>query len=195
MMKAFILIVMTFPGVSCSNNSGKPAIIPQQNKIEINTDFFPVTNFIKGQIVEMGRNGINPLKITSAGKKVDSTWLKIEELNTAFIDFLTPIIDSSNLHSFFKENKFLDQTLHTYTFTYEPLTPLPDSIKLQRWDVYIDPDNNSVKRIYMEKNISGTKKLLLTWQSSQWCRIVTVAPNASGKELIEKEIEIKWSFE
>ena len=195
MMKAFILIVITFPGFSCSNNSVKPAIIPQQNKTEINKDFFPVTNFIKGQIVEMGRNGINPLKITSAGKKVDSTWLKTEELNTAFIDFLTPIIDSSNLHSFFKENKFLDQTLHTYTFTYEPLTPLPDSIKLQRWDVYIDPDNNSVKRIYMEKNISGTKKLLLTWQSSQWCRIVTVAPNASGKELIEKEIEIKWSFE
>ncbi len=195
MMKVFILIVMIILGVSCNTNSGKPAIIPKENKTAINTDFFPVTNFIKGQIVEMGHNGINPLKIISAGNKVDSAWLKIEDLNLAFAEFLSPIIDSSNLRSFFKENKFLDQTLHTYTFTYEPLTQLPDSIELQRWDVYINPDNNSVKRIYIEKNISVTKKLLLTWQSNQWCRIVTVTVNASGKELVEKEVEIKWSFE
>ena len=195
MMKVFILIIMTILAVSCNSNSGTPATLPQQNKTAINTDFFPVTNFIKGQIVEMERNGINPLKITSTGNKTDSAWLKIEDLNKEFADFLSPLIDSSNLKFFFKENKFLDQTLHTYTFTYEPLTQLPDSIKLQRWDVYINPDNNSVKRIYLEKNITATKKLLLTWQSNQWCRIIMVNVNATGKELVEKEEEIKWSFE
>lgn len=195
MMKVFILFALPLLATSCNNPSAVPVNVPQQNKTAINTEFFPVTNFIKGQILEMGRNGINPLKITSSGNKVDSAWLKIEELNVAFEDFLSPIIESSNLHSFFKENKFLDQTLHTYTFTYEPLTQLPDSIKLQRWDVYINPDNNSVKRIYMEKNITPVKKLLLTWQSNQWCRIVTVTVDASGKELIKKEEEIKWSFE
>ncbi len=195
MIKAFIFIAITLLVVSCNNPSAVPAITPEQNKSAINTDFFPVTNFIKGQIVEMSRNGINPLRITSSGNKTDSAWLKIEDLNKEFADFLSPLIDSSNLKFFFKENKFLDQTLHTYTFTYEPLTQLPDSIKLQRWDVYINPDNNSVKRIYMEKSITATKKLLLTWQSNQWCRIVTVTVNATGKELIEKEEEIKWSFE
>lgn len=190
----FISFAMSALFFACDHQATAPGGIDVKAEATLSNDFFPVTNFIQGQMVEMRETGINPLKITTTGNKVDSAWLKVEELEKAFAHFLTPTIDSVHLWNFFKENKFLDQTLNTYTFTYEPLSQLPDSLGIQRWDVYINPKNQTVKRIYIEKTV-GNKQLQLTWQTNEWCRIVTLSPDRTGNEKIEKEELIKWKFE
>ena len=176
---------------ACGSSVEEKIKIPVVQKDVLNSDFFPVTNYIKGQILEIARNSINPLKIISTGNKQDSVWLKVEELDAAFADFLTPEIDSKTLGRYFKEHKFMDQTLNTFTFTYEPLENLPDSVKLQRWDVYINPENNTVKRIYLVKKGPGNKSLQLTWQANEWCRIASF----SNQQTREKEIFIQWRFD
>ncbi|HMJ47785.1 MAG TPA: hypothetical protein VK498_10655, partial [Ferruginibacter sp.] len=151
--------------------------------------FFPVTNYFLGQVTEIRSGGINPLKIITINNHPDSIWIKTEELLPAFSAFLDPVIDTTNLMSLFKETRFLDQTLDAYTFTYEPIEALPDSIKLQHWDVYIDPSKNTVRRIYMLKK-DGDKTIHLTWQGNEWCKKVGISKEGE----IEMEEIIKWKF-
>jgi hypothetical protein len=180
---------------ACNNKAKHTGDVLDKPGEVVSQDFFPVTSFIRGQIVEIRNTGINPLKITTSANHSDSVWLKVQDLENAFADFLSPTIDSAGMWSFFKENKFLDQTLNTYTFTYEPNSILPDSLGIRRWDVYINPKTNSVKRIYIEKINSPNKQLQLTWQSNEWCKIVTFSTDKSANQVLEKEELIKWKFE
>lgn len=156
--------------------------------------FFPVTSFLKGEIYNIKKAGINPLKYTTVNNHTDSAWLKIEELDDAVKEFLEPEIDSANLISLFTEKSFLDQSINAVTFTYEASVPLPDTMKLIHWDVYIDPKASTVKRIYMVKQISKSTLLQLTWVTNQWCKIVSIATDENGVSKIEKEEKIIWDF-
>jgi len=156
--------------------------------------FFPVTDFLKGQVAEIKTKGINPIITTIKGKHLDSAWLKVENMDEAFSPFLSPVIDSSDMVGMFTEKKFLDQTINAFTFTYDPLKPLPDSFLLRRWDVYVDPESNTVRRIFMIKKTRDHKTLQLTWQTKESCRIVTIATDAKGNDYVEKEVTIKWDF-
>lgn len=193
-MKIFFVSFCLCSLLSACTIQEKKTKIPQEPGLVISNDFFPVTNYIKGQLVEMRTTGINPLRITTMGNHSDSVWLKVEEFDKAFEDFLSPTIDSNSMWRFFKESKFLDQTLDSYTFTYEPINELPDSLRIRRWDVYINPKNNSVKRIYIEKLNNVNNQLQLTWQSNEWCKIVTLSQDKSGNETLVKEELIKWKF-
>src|SRR5437762_12721098 len=83
---------------SCNNYSEKkaaPFSPPVETKEKVS--FFPVTDYIKGQIREITENNINPKKYITINGHTDSSWLKMEELPGAFSDFLHPVIDSLNL--------------------------------------------------------------------------------------------------
>jgi len=120
--------------ISCNNSSTSEAI-----KTEIKPDslqpkrksFFPVTSYIKGEIFGFKKDGINPIKHTTIKNHTDSVWLKIEEVEGAVKEFLYPEIDSLNLVSLFSEKSFLDQSVDSYTFTYDPDGTLPDTMTLK----------------------------------------------------------------
>lgn len=195
-MKFFQVILVAFVCcISCNennadnttSNSGEPVEQEKQS-------FFPVTDFIKGQLQDIRKDGINPLKFTTANGKTDSAWLKIEDFEKEIGPFLSPVIDSTNLTSLFTEKRFLDQTINAFTFTYDPVKQIPDSFAFQRWDVYVDPQKNTVSRIFLIKKIAADKKQLLTWVPGLNCKIVTVYDDGKGKSGIEKDVTIKWDF-
>ncbi len=193
-MKRFIASVFFIAAfVSCNSKTKKNEPAATAEKEE--ASFFPVTNYIKGQIAEIKNIGITPVSFMSTGKKTDSVWLKTADFDTAFKEFVLPVIDSTNLEQFFSESKFADQTVDAYTFTYSPKANLPDSILLQRWDVYISPSSNTVKRIYIVKKTTEGKELQLTWQSGKWCKTICIAKDKTGKQFVEYEQTIKWSFD
>lgn len=184
------LVVVLF---SCTN-SGDPEAVAAETKPTEKQKFFPVTSYLKGEIYNIKKSGINPLKYTSVNNHTDSVWLKVEELDAAFREFLQPEIDSLNLVTLFTEKSFLDQSLNAITLTYDPSEQLPDTMKLKHWDVYIDPDANTIKRVYMVKEISKTRSLQLTWVNNQWCKITTIVTDETGISKIEKEEKITWDF-
>ena len=51
----------------------------------------------------------------------------------------------------------MDKTVDAFTFTYEPSGPVPDSLQLQRWDVYVEPESGKVKRVFMVKKSVNIK--------------------------------------
>lgn len=157
-------------------------------------NFFPVTDYLKGELFEFHRNGITPKKYTTIKDHTDSVWLKVEEFDIIVKEFLEPVIDTVNLISLFTEKKFMDQSLDAITYSYDPIGILPDSMKLDRWDVYIDPKTAKVKRIYMVKTNAG-KTLQLTWQTGKWCKINTIINKPDGNTELEKEEKIVWAFE
>lgn len=190
-MKIFVVaFVILF---SACKHSPKTSVEKQNEPVnsEIVENFFPVTSYLKGQIAELKSDGINPLILTTNGSRVDSTWLKVDSFNIAFKEFLSPLIDTSNLKSFFKETRFLDQSIPAYTWTYSPISALPDSINLQQWDVYVNPETNKVERIFIKKTAPGNIQLQLTWVAKEYAKIVSIKDN----NIIEKDITIKWRFD
>ncbi len=186
-------ILAAFVLESCSGPSS-PEIKKEEKEAEKKQSFFPVTSYIRGQVYEIRTTGVNPLRYTTINNHTDSAWLKIEELEEAVKEFLSPVIDSTNLTNLFTEKNFLDQTIAAYTFTYEPTGKLPDTMQLKRWDVHIDAETDKVKRIYMVKEISPSKILQLTWQGGKYCKIVSIITDNKGNSSIEREEKITWDF-
>jgi hypothetical protein len=183
---AFLALVLN----SCSNNSNKTNTSTELATNKDSTDnFFPVTNFIKGEILGIKQIGITPIKKTIQNKKVDSVWLKQEELEITLAEFLNPVIDTANLKDYFKEEKFLDQTLNTYTFTYAAKPNNNFSFAFKNWDVFVDPESGKITRLYLVKQQDANTILQLTWLCNKYAKIITLKNNS-----IIKEEQIAWSF-
>jgi hypothetical protein len=178
---------------SCSDH-GKPAQQVSEKDTLEKQKFFPVTEYLEGEIYNIKQSGVNPLKYTTVNDHTDSIWVKIENLDSVVAEFLHPKIDSTNLVTLFSGKSFLDQSLGAVTFTYDPAKALPDSMKLKHWDVYVDPKTSKVRRIYMVKEPDKTKTLQLTWVNGQWCKITTIRTDANGLMKVEKEEKIIWDF-
>ena len=87
-MKLFFL---AFVILSIGCKQSKKNIVPEPVDIvkeEKPENFFPVTDYIKGQIAELKTDGINPLMLTTKGTLIDSTWLKVDSFNIVFKEFL-----------------------------------------------------------------------------------------------------------
>lgn len=159
--------------------------------------FFPVTEYLLGQIKELDSMPITPLRISIQGDKKDSAWLKRRDIRQFVTPFLHPVIDSESMQKYFSEKSFLDQTINAITLTYDPKIALPDSIKLNHWDVYINPQKNKVQRIYMvkEEEVNGqTVTTQLTWNAGKWFSIRTIKQEPKMAPQVEEEI-LKWDFD
>jgi len=158
-------------------------------------NFFPVTEYLKGQIAELKKNGVTPIDRIKIKNHTDSSWLNSDaKMQEAFGSFLSPVIDTANLKNIFTEKKFKDETLNAFTFTYDPLNEGTNNFAFRHWDVYVDPDNNKVRRIYLVKQAPGGRMLQMTWQSGKWCKIVTLKTTGDNTE-IEKEENISLTYD
>lgn len=196
MNKYYLIALLIYSLNSCSNNNTAPISISEISEHKTDS-FFPVTSFIKGQIITLDSLPITPLKITTIKGKTDSVWLPKNELAKLFQPFVSPIINETNFTTYFKEAKFNDQTLNAVTFTYEPLNTLPDSIALRHWDVYIHPETGKVIKVYIVKELKENSQRYtqqLTWQTDKTAKISTILNKQDGSsELIKEEIII-WDF-
>ncbi|MBP6432482.1 MAG: hypothetical protein KA319_12015, partial [Ferruginibacter sp.] len=178
---------------ACNNNSNKNVTSSVGADTLQNQRFFPVTTYINGQLFSIKEKGINPIKYTTIGEKKDSVFLKVESWEQEMAEFLTPLIDSTNLNTLFVEKSFKDQSLNAITITYDPVKKLPDSLSLSGWTVYINPETGNVKRIYLTKTKENFTTQL-TWNSDKNCKMVYLLTNEKGEFTIEKEVLISWDY-
>lgn len=180
---------------ACHNKEVKQ--VTPINNTEETQSVFPVTDFLLGQLNEIESLPITPLKIIVTDNKRDSIWLKKKDIRIFALPFLHPVIDSISMQNFFTEKSFMDQTINAVTLSYDPKIKLPDSIKLNHWDVYIDPQKNTVQRIYMikEESVNGESVTTqLTWKVNKWCSIRTIVQQLKTAPQVKEEI-MKWDFD
>ncbi|HSQ45156.1 MAG TPA: hypothetical protein VLM16_09180 [Ginsengibacter sp.] len=197
MQKLFTVIILAslFYLSACHTKETKQEAVINNN--EEPQFFFPVTEFILGQLREIDSLPVTPLEITTDNDIRDSVWLKRADVRTFAKPFLSPVIDSNTMQSYFVEKSFLDQTINAITLSYDPVKKLPDSIKLNHWDVYIDPQKNTVQRIYMvkEENTNGTTITThLTWKAGKSCSITTIKQQPKMAPEVKSEI-VKWDLD
>ncbi len=183
--------------ILCSCHSKEKTASSSIKTSEETQTIFPVTDFLKGQLREIDSMPVTPLKTITVNGKTDSTWLKRESIRPFAEPFLTPVIDSVSMSLYFSEKSFLDQTINAVTFSYDPRTKLPDSIKLRHWDVYIDPQKGTVQRVYLVKeNDKDSNQITtqFTWKANQWCSIRTITQKPGNAPEIKEE-RMTWDFE
>ena len=199
MKKAFYLIFFLI-AIGCNNihNDAATAITrvdaASQNKKD---SFFPVTSFIKGQLLLLDSLPITPLHTIIVNNKTDSIWIKRNELALLLKDFLSPEIKETNLTNYFKETSFNDQTIDAITFTYDPLPTLPDSFSLRHWDIYIVPESGKISKIYLVKQAKEREGIItrqLTWKTNKWASITTLINKPDGITTILKAEKFTWNF-
>jgi hypothetical protein len=159
--------------------------------------FFPVTSFLKGQMLQLDSLQLTPLQITTQEGKVDSNWVKKENTHALLQDFISTEINDSNLLPYFTASKFNDQSTDAITFTYNPKKTLPDSIRIRHWDVYITPQTGQVRKVYMVKQLKLNDSLItqqLTWETDKSAKITTILNHPDGKSVILKDEKIIWKF-
>ncbi|MEO7801056.1 MAG: hypothetical protein ABIR81_03610 [Ginsengibacter sp.] len=193
MQKTIFLLLALSVIFSCSDKESASKSV----FVDTSRSFFPVTEYILGQIHELYSTPVTPLKITTYKGNTDSIWMKPEQTKTFVQNFITPVIDSAKLHNMFKEKSFLDQSINAFTLTYDPIKKLADTFALRGWNIYIDADANKVKRIYIEKNFTqedASYSQKLTWRSDHYCKIITVNKNDTSSQDIKEE-QLIWNFD
>lgn len=191
-----LLISVTFFLVRCNNNQSASNNIQTADTSKV--AFFPVTSFLRGQAAELDSLQSSILYTTNINGKIDSAWEKRENIRKLLQPFFAEEINESNLTSLFKPTKFHDQTIDAVTFTYDALKPLPDSISLRHWDIYINPETGKIKKIYILRAITENGKNFiqqLTWQTDKWAKIILVPGNPADSMLGIKEETIRWRFD
>lgn len=173
--------------------------VAQDSDTIAKASFFPVTAFIKGQMLPFDSMHVTPLLITTAYKKIDSQWLKQGQIKPLLQTFLSPEINDSNLIKYYKESKFNDQTINAITLTYDPITALPDSMALLTWNVYIDPEKGTVTKIYIVKHLIKDGRYItqqLTWRTDKYAQIteLTSEPGNNADEILKQQ-KIIWNFD
>src|SRR5664279_2653360 len=112
-----ICLVQLFILNSCHTSKEKPPVVKKEVEEQ---SFFPVTDFLLGQLHSTEELPVTPLKITINGNKTDSEWHKKEDIRQFASPFLHPVIDSLSMRNFFTEKSFMDQTINAVTFSYDP---------------------------------------------------------------------------
>ncbi|MEO6188267.1 MAG: hypothetical protein ABIO77_05465 [Ginsengibacter sp.] len=190
---SFLLIFVVVAVFSCSGPADKKQIAETPAD---STMMFPVTDFLEGQLIEIEKMPVTPLKTITIGGKVDSDWVTREDIRAFAAPFLSPKIDSISMSQYFAGKSFLDATLNLVTLTYDPKVVLPKTMNLRHWDVYINPENNGVQRVYLvyesqENDVNITKQL--TWTVGKWCSIRTISQKENSDPEIKEE-RIIWKF-
>ncbi len=182
--------------LGCGNAGKQEQKAATTNSDSLTKDFFPVTYFLKGQLMQMDSLQVTPLQVTTVNGKTDSSWIKIAELKPLLKDFTSFEIYNTNLLPYFSESKFNDESTEAITFTYSPKAPLPDSITIRHWDLYITPSTGKVKRVYVVKQVLEDGKPYiqqLTWQTDKSARITTLQDKPGGSVIV-KDTKFVWSF-
>ena len=195
-MKKFLFVpacILLIVSCSSKKNEPKPSpiILPEK------ASFFPVTSFLKGQLLTLDSLPVTIMHIVAAKGKADTNWLQRHEIRPYLKDFISQEINETNMIPFFKESKFNDQSVDAVTYTYEPIVKLPDSIFLRRWNVYVNHIKGSVSKVYLVKGSKEKGETLtqqLTWQTGQWAKIVTIANRLNGESELVKEEKFVWDF-
>lgn len=155
--------------------------------------YFPVMEFLKGEIAYVDSLPVGIMKYTHSGSKTDSGYIKPDEFHELTAEFLTAELIDSSFEKHFEETSFLDKTSNNATFYYSSRN---EDIPVRRVDVVMSKGEvfDEVKSIYIEKNYRhGESSLMkkLFWKPKRNFQIITVKTDNTQKP--ENEfIKVVW---
>jgi hypothetical protein len=151
------------PGGADTNHAGKKG-------------YFPVVDFIKGQIHDVDSLPLALLQIVIANNRKDSSYIKQNEFHELAQNFILPEAEPGNFEKKFKENLFLDQTTRSATFNY---TAEDSATRVKRIDVLATPDEllSKVMSVFIQENYTRNDTTIvrkLLWETNKEFEIILI---------------------
>jgi hypothetical protein len=177
---AIISSVLLF--YSCNNQ-------PEKEK----ATFIDVAGYLKGQLAFLDTVPLALLK-TSLIDTVytDSMFIQKEKLRAIVNNFLLPQLDKGTFEKSFEETTFMDASINTITLTYNAIDK---TLPVQRIDVYVNPETEQIKRIYLVRQQQlkdTTLSQQLLWNHNSSCTIISNRQTSKGEETNTTE-KITWN--
>lgn len=194
-MKKTVPLILLIALAACNNQS---ATSTNNDPLAVKTDslnnepFYPITQYIQGQIAYVDSTPLAIEKITFInGKRVDSVIIDRNAFKLLAQEFLKPDLNDKNIKPFYTENSYHDLTINSVTFNY---TTTDRNQELQQADILLNPENNRVKNVIFRKsrtvgdtsyNINGLWKANMNFQLNY-----TIQP--ANEKAYTKQIKIIW---
>jgi hypothetical protein len=156
--------------------------------------FFPVTDFIGGQIKMIDSLQLPLTKTITVNKNTKMEPVSDQEFRLLARNFQQPDINDSSIRKFYKESSIADQSIPSVTLTY---SATDTSLPVQKINVFIKPDlvkNDKVTGIYIEKLFTSKDTVFsqkLYWKTGKNFQVVTEKRTRS-KLLPTEQIKVIW---
>jgi hypothetical protein len=184
-VKSLILAFFAFMLAACSDNKEKK--FEQEDKT-----FYPIGSFIRSELNLVDSMPIAVFKYTTKDQKTDTQLLAKPEFRKIAETFLIPDITIEPLKEKYTETVFMDATINTVTFSY---VTDDSSAEIRKIDVFINPETDKVKNIYVEKmtrtgDSSITQKMI--WIAGKHFQVSTLV---AYKDKAEETMQEKYSWD
>jgi hypothetical protein len=186
MNKLIIAFFLAIFILSCKSKKEKKPEVPA-------TNFFPVKDYINGQIAKLDTSGYTFLKIEIIDGKSDTTPIKNSEVKQYAKDFIDlPDISAKDIKDDYEIAHLYDEELEAFAFTFTTKEDHP----VRSEHVVVEPmpnadGKNDIKSIFVDYwqpggNSSVRKNLF--WEANKSFQITTIPDSGSTKR-----VRIVWN--
>jgi len=191
-----ISILLLF--AACNN---QPAAIsetnaPKKDSVVADKDFFPVPDYIGGQlkIIDSLKLPISKTVIINGKSKLSQA--TDEELRGIAQQFREPNINDPSLKKHYTQTNIADESAPSVTLMF---ATTDTALIIQKMHVYIKPDpdkNDQVTGVYIEKQFTKNDTAFsqqLIWKTGKNVQ-VTTEKKVKGKTLPIEQVKITWDY-
>lgn len=169
---------------------------PKSKSGNDDTEFFPVTSFLKSQVTHVDTSLYRIIRIDRVDSLLDTSYIKRDEFRSLSKDFLeTPDIADKSLKKKYTESKTYDESMDRVILTY---TPKNDNMEVLREEVIISPnttEGDQVRSIIIERMTEGKDSSILRrllWQVNKSFQVVNFIQKPNQPE-ITRTFEVVWN--
>lgn len=176
--------------IGCQSKTGK-----QSGNTPIsgsNKNFFPVTSYLQEQVNKLDSFPGALIMVSTHNGMLDSGYIQAADVRSMVKSFFKPDFRSPASTGVYSEKSFEDKSTQSVIITYEAIT---DTATLSRADVYIDPDKNAIKRLYLVRTINSSDSTIqqqLLWQTDQNFTLITTI-NKDGYATDMHQQKVLWA--
>ncbi len=179
---------------ACKNHQPDQAKTTVPSADTTSASFFPVTDFIGGQLKIIDSLKPPVTKEITINKKATVSATTDDELRASAQAFLKPDINDPGIKSFYTETSIADQSIPSVTLIF---TTTHTELPLKTINVYIKPDpvlNDKVSAVFMEKSWASNDTLIsqkLYWKTDHNFQITT-EKKIGDKVLPQQQVKFIW---
>ncbi len=195
MKKSVCLLACCIYLFSCKNQPASTTKINSADSTEASdTSFFPVTDYIGGQIKMIDSLKPPLTKTSSINNKTENAAVTDNEFHALAKNFLSPNISDPSIKHFYKQTNIADQSIPSVTLIY---TTTDTSLPIQKINVFIKPSpvlNDKVSSLFIEKAFTQNDTFFnqkLYWKSDKNFQITT-EKTFKGKTFPTEQVKIIW---
>lgn len=160
---------------------------------DLSKTFFPIAGTILAELNSIDSMPIAIIKYTTSGEKRDTAIFSKQDMKAVADELIKPDISLPEYKKYYKETVFMDNTVNTVTMSYT--TEEEDPI-IRKIEVMIDPDNQKVKTIYVEKlEHQGGHSILkkMIWTSRKNLQVISIVNGENEAETVKTE-KYEWGI-